>query len=183
MATSRIIPFPSCGMLVRVPYATRSGARRTGSQENLRNLRQGRCLCSSPPSKRPRRTAWASTRSSFISTTITSWGFTHGSSCGTGVRARSARRRGPTGSALIPRNAKAPISQGQIILGYLQHPATCSSIDRDNFQSSYFCRKLSLLSLPNRTRAQNAERGPDWIQARTCYRRRVLCSHYTTGPK
>ena len=35
----------------------------------------------------------------------------------------------------------------------------------------------------DRTRAQDTERGLDGIQTRICYRRRVLCSRYTTGPE
>jgi hypothetical protein len=42
--------------------------------------------------------------------------------CGIGVRVRSARRRGLV--RRVSRNAMAPISRGQTILGYLQHPAT-----------------------------------------------------------
>ena len=92
MGTARIIPFPSCGMPVRARCATRSVARRIGSQEKHRSLRLGPCLCSRRPLGRLRPRAWASTRSSFISTTIMSWGSIRGSSCGIGVRARSARR-------------------------------------------------------------------------------------------
>ncbi len=147
-ATGRTILSPFCAMPVLAPYATRSGARRIASQEKLRNSPPARCLCSSLPSKRLRRTAWASTQSSFISTTITSWGFIRGSSCGIGVRARSAKLNG--------RDSKSdgPDFSGPNNSWANTAPCDSFSIDSDNSQSSYFCREAIPAFPSHRTRAQ-----------------------------
>jgi hypothetical protein len=171
-ATNRIILFRFCGMPVPALCATRRGQRRTRTQESLRKLRQGRCPCSSPLSKRPRRKAWASTPSSFTSTMITNWEFIHGSFCGTGVRARNARRRGPATQALIVRKCDGPDFSGPTNSWVLTAPCDYFiSIDRDSSQSSYFCREAIPAFASHRACAQNTERGPDGIRTRICYRR------------
>src|SRR5580704_3227198 len=65
----------------------------------------------------------------------------------------------------------------------LTAPCDSLSIARDNSQSSYFCREAVPAFAPHRTSAQKTERGPGGIRTRICYRRRVLCSRYTTGPQ
>src|SRR5271166_238074 len=202
--------------------ATRSEARRTASQESPRNRPRARSPCSSPPSKRSRRKPWASTRSSLISMTGTSWGFIRGSFCGIGARARIARRRGRqvrqcehrqrarsgqrdaascvytvscrnvacnvstvTGQSQQreARKCDGPDFSGPNNSWVLTAPCDSFSIERHSSQSSYFCREAIPAFAPHRTCAQRTERGPDGIRTRICDRRRVLCSHYTTGPE
>jgi hypothetical protein len=165
------------------PYATRSDPKPTNSQESLRNSRQERCPCSSPPSRRRQRKEWANTPSSFISTTDTSWEYIRGSFCGIGVRVRSVRRRGLATQVLIHRKCIGPDFSGPNNSWVLTAPCDYLSIDRDNSPSSYFCREAVPAFAPHRTCAHNTERGPDGIRTRICYRRRVLCSRYTTGPQ
>ena len=157
-------------MPVRARCAMRREAKRTCSQERLRSQRRERCPCSNLQSKPLQQKALASTRSSFSSTTGMSWGFIRGSSCGNGARARSARRRGP---AMLVRNTKMRWLRflGATILGYLQHPATVLSIDRHDFQSSYFCREAIPAFASHRTCVRRTDRGPDGIRIRICYRR------------
>ena len=122
----------------------RRDPNRTSGRVSLQNLPPGLCRCSSPRSRRFRRKAWANTRSSFISTMTTSWGFIRGSFCGIGVRARSARRPGPTKWALSTRKCVGPDFSGpDNSLGTystLRHP----QYRLRQFSVKYFVAKLCL---------------------------------------
>ena len=78
----------------------------------------------------------------------TSWGFIRGSFCGIGVRARSARRRGPTKWALSTRKCVGPDFSGpDNSLGTystLRHP----QYRLRQFSVKYFVAKLCLRLLP-----------------------------------
>ena len=101
MAISRIIRSLFCAMPVLVRSVTRSEGKLAGSRESLRRPHPGRCPCLRQRQDRSRLRPWVSMPSSSIGTMAMSWGFIPGSSCGIGVRARSARRREASSSAKL----------------------------------------------------------------------------------